>query len=570
MQAGKGGAKGYGKDGGKGAWQAYNSGSSGHKQGGKGCKGKGGNDEKERQRAIKAKQVQQQVDWMAPSSTPRRIPYGTSSPSGPTVGRGRALLRPVGQADQCAHSMPGIPEGGNEGSSPHSVGQRLNEGFEESGPYPSNSGAAMLGDDPLMTEDPWGGHFQFNSIQVAHSATMQESYSTECGAGMSDEQWKTHDSWTGVECYNAPQSLEDLTSDSRDNSYSAECAPVKSEVDPWINDDPWMNNNPSVKNNEQGDPWAKKAPQPAVTSAKSADRWGKRHPEEFAADWTKRYPDEGWQAYPIDSTGGSWGSYAEPVTKGDSWGSPYPAGDDQKNWYSSDATADISAQGWGYSQEQPETDTTDGVYAQKSATDMVAGSFEARLHRSFRKTAKKGWEFLPCMEGDFVFVLASTVAKHPSAKQHYAYVLKYAQTQWECGWVPVDFLELAEPCEFLVRLPTLVEGQSLGLTYGEVQGSVKGLQVAEIRAGSLLEEWNLGCQKFVQAAATRSQVLPGDWITMVDGKTDADEMKSRLDRFENSPGLGSSLMLRVNRFPTQRPGNGEEHEVTVASILHSV
>eukprot|EP00971_Amphidinium_carterae_P208171 4130435-Amphidinium_carterae.1 len=191
---------------------------------------------------------------------------------------------------------------------------------------------------------------------------------------------------------------------------------------------------------------------------------------------------------------------------------------------------------------------------------MVAGSFEARLHRSFRKTAKKGWEFLPCMEGDFVFVLASTVAKHPSAKQHYAYVLKYAQTQWECGWVPVDFLELAEPCEVLVRLPTLVEGQSLGLTYGEVQGSVKGLQVAEIRAGSLLEEWNLGCQKFVQAAATRSQVLPGDWITMVDGKTDADEMKSRLDRFENSPGLGSSLMLRVNRFPTQRPGNGEEHE----------
>eukprot|EP00971_Amphidinium_carterae_P123252 2440428-Amphidinium_carterae.1 len=81
MQAGKSGAKGNGKDG--GARQAHNSGSSGHKQGGKGWKGKGGCDEEERESAMKAKQVQQQGDLMAPSSTPRRIAYGTSTPSGP-------------------------------------------------------------------------------------------------------------------------------------------------------------------------------------------------------------------------------------------------------------------------------------------------------------------------------------------------------------------------------------------------------------------------------------------------------------------------------------------------------
>eukprot|EP00971_Amphidinium_carterae_P200997 3988545-Amphidinium_carterae.2 len=170
MHAGKGGGKGYGKDGGKGQWQAYTFGSSNYKQGGKGYKGGKTNEEREKQRAIKAKQEQVQVDWMARSIPVRLVPPGTQSTNGPTVGRGRALLKPAGQVDQLAHSMPGIPEGGGECGSPN-------------GPYPSNSEAAISGDsqpDPFMTQDPWGGHFSFCSIQVAHSATTEESYSTEC------------------------------------------------------------------------------------------------------------------------------------------------------------------------------------------------------------------------------------------------------------------------------------------------------------------------------------------------------------------------------------------------------
>jgi len=191
-------------------------------------------------------------------------------------------------------------------------------------------------------------------------------------------------------------------------------------------------------------------------------------------------------------------------------------------------------------------ESTCGRYRREWSNKLSCGmaGIEVEVLRGFAGLGPGDW--LTCQAGELLLVIYT--------RDDFAYAMAYGDPERHAGWLPVSYLRLAqsdEHYEFLVRLGMQATGaaRQLGLVWAKSSRQLPGLVVLDVKAGSLLEKWNAQCRD----TFPRDQVLPGDYITWVDGTSEPDTMNAHLLELKRqADGVAPPLpiRLRVLRFST--------------------
>mmetsp|Transcript_91049 Transcript_91049/g.175271 ORF Transcript_91049/g.175271 Transcript_91049/m.175271 type:complete len:459 (-) Transcript_91049:70-1446(-) len=191
-------------------------------------------------------------------------------------------------------------------------------------------------------------------------------------------------------------------------------------------------------------------------------------------------------------------------------------------------------------------ESTCGRYRREWSNKLSCGmaGIEVEVLRGFAGLGPGDW--LTCQAGELLLVIYT--------RDDFAYAMAYGDPERHAGWLPVSYLRLAqsdEHYEFLVRLGMQATGaaRQLGLVWAKSTGQLPGLVVLDVKAGSLLETWNIRCR----GTFPRDQVLAGDYITWVDGTSEPENMNAHLLELKRQATGGVPplpIRMRVLRFST--------------------
>lgn len=173
---------------------------------------------------------------------------------------------------------------------------------------------------------------------------------------------------------------------------------------------------------------------------------------------------------------------------------------------------------------------------------------EVEVTDGFDADQHDGW--LTCQPGEVVLVT------HACGDNIFA--TAHSRTSQDIGWLPSSVARLAPYYEFLVKLaaprehspddPTPSRG-SIGIVFA-VATTVPALCVVDVLSETPIEAWNRQCLR----GFPRDQVLPGDFITGVDGKVDIEAMRHALSnssprrlRFLRGAGMIEERLLTDRR-----------------------
>ena len=124
--------------------------------------------------------------------------------------------------------------------------------------------------------------------------------------------------------------------------------------------------------------------------------------------------------------------------------------------------------------------------------------------------------YLACDVGEIVMMIY--------AQDSHIFAFTHCRAERQIGWLPAEAADLANHYEFFVRLPPDNQpGPSCGLIFADAT-MVPGLIVIDILPGTSFDIWNRRCLETMP----RNQVLPGDFVTWVDGSNDITAMSSIL------------------------------------------
>lgn len=100
-----------------------------------------------------------------------------------------------------------------------------------------------------------------------------------------------------------------------------------------------------------------------------------------------------------------------------------------------------------------------------------------------------------------------------------------SKTGQRMGWVPLDSVKPVEPYDFQVKV-VREPGSPLGLLGEELDfpDGVTRIMVVKVDEQSVLSAWNDRCRE----CHPRDQILPGDLIIAVNGRTDLQRMFEQL------------------------------------------